>query len=423
MKKIVSLILSFCVLFTVCGCKKPYDSGNIKRINGLSAEQFSVQAVDNESYISAYDKFSLDFFNTVNNADADKNVCLSPFSAYMAFSLCFAGSDGNTAEEFKNVFGLSKEQTTEFCQSLYANFIQREYVNKSTKVNLANSVWIDNVYSEYVKESYLKIATDYFNAPVFRCDFSDKATVNAVNCWCKDNTDGLIDKIIEEFDENQFMALINALLIETEWSKTYEKNDIIKSDFTNKDLTKKETEFLCRQISSYYSADDALAFKMYFKDGFSFIGILPNKGIPIDEYCNNLTAAKLSALLNNKQYDCFVNTRIPKFKIDYDIDLIGIMQAMGIHYAFNSSLADFKPMAEIPDLNVFIGTAIQKTHFELDENGVKAAAITYIGMKAESAMPEEKPQIDIFLDRPFVYILMDETANLPMFIGTIKTIN
>lgn len=423
MKKIVCLVLSFCILFMVCGCKKPYDSGNIKRMNNASASKFSTEYLKDADCLSAYGEFSFDFFNTVNKADADKNVCLSPFSAYMAFSLCFAGSDGLTAEEFKNVFGLSKKQAAEFCQSLYANFIQREYSNKSTKVNLANSVWIDNKYSENVKDSYLKIATDYFNAPVFRCDFSDKATVNAVNAWCKDNTDGLIDKIIEKFDENQFMALINALLIETAWSDEYKKNDIVKTDFTNKDLTKKETEFLCRQISSYYLAEDAVAFKMPFKDGFSFVGILPNEDVSIDEYCNNLTAAKLSALLNNAQYDCFVNTRIPKFKIDYNVDLIGIMQTMGINYAFNSSLADFKPMAEIPDLNVFIGTALQKTHFELDEKGVKAAAITYIGMGATSAMPEEKPPIDIFLDRPFVYILMDETANLPMFIGTIKTLN
>lgn len=423
MKKIVCLVLSFFILFTVCGCKKPYDSGNIKRMNKASASKFSAKYLNDADCLSAYGEFSFDFFNTVNKADADKNVCLSPFSAFMAFSLCFAGSGGNTAEEFEKVFGLSKVKAAEFCQSLYANFIQREYSNKTTKVNLANSVWIDNEYSEYVKESYLKIATDYFNAPVFRCDFSDNTTVNAVNAWCKDNTDGLIDKIIEQFDENQFMALINALLIETAWSDEYKKNDIVKTDFTNKDLTKKETEFLSRQISSYYLAEDAVAFKMPFKDGFSFVGILPNEDVSIDEYCNNITAAKLSALLNNAQYDCLVNTRIPKFKIDYDVDLIGIMQTMGINYAFNSSLADFKPMAEIPDLNVFIGTALQKTHFELDEKGVKAAAITYIGMEATSAMPEEKPPIDIFLDRPFVYILMDETANLPMFIGTIKTIN
>ena len=65
---------------------------------------------------------------------------------------------------------------------------------------------------------------------------------------------------------------------------------------------------------------------------------------------------------------------------------------MGLNDAFDVAFADFKSMAEIPDANVFIGTALQKTHFGLDEKGIKAAAITYIGMKAESAMPEEKPQ-------------------------------
>ena len=422
MKKIVCLVLSFFIVFAVCGCKKPYDSGNIKRLNKSLTIKVSAETVKDADY-AAYDKFAFDFFNTVSEADSDKNVCLSPFSAYMAFSLCFAGSSGNTAKEFENVFGLSKEKAAEFCQSLYANFLQREYVNKTTKFNLANSVWIDNKYSEYVKESYLKIATDYFNAPVFRCDFSDKATVNAVNAWCKDNTGGLIDKIIEEFGKNQFMALINALFIEAAWADAYEKNDIVKSDFTDKDLTKKETEFLSRRISSYYLSDDAKAFKMHLQDGFSFVGILPDENVAIDDYCNGLTSEKITTLLNNVRHDCFVNTRIPKFKIDYGVDLIKIMQTMGLNDAFDVAFADFKSMAEIPGLNVFIGTALQKTHFELDEKGVKAAAITYIGMKAESAMPEEKPQINIYLDRPFVYILMDDTTGLPMFIGTIKTLN
>lgn len=426
MKKLVSLVLILCVSLTVCGCaaQKPYDSGDIKRMNESSAVNFSAEGINDADCLSAYGKFAFDFFGTVSQADPDKNVCLSPFSAYMAFSLCFAGSDGDTAKEFENVFGLTKEQAAVFCRALYANFLQKEYNDKCTKVNLANSVWIDNAYAQYVKESYLKTATDYFDAPVFRCNFSDKATVNAVNAWCKDNTDGLIDKIIEEFGKDQFMALINALLIETSWAEQYADSDVVKDDFTDKNGAKKKSEFLCRRISEYYLASDAKAFKMPLTDGFSFVGILPDESVAIDAYCNGLTSEKINALLSDPRYDHYVNTRIPKFNIDYGTDLIGIMRAMGINAAFDAYLADFKPMAEIPDANVIIGTALQKTHFELDENGVKAAAITYIGMdKATAVMPEEKPLMDIFLDRPFVYILMDEITDLPMFVGTVKAVS
>ena len=423
MKRVISLLLCVAIAFAVCGCGgKTYDGEKIARLNSASAERFSADAAQNADYISAYDKFSFDFFNTVIKAEQDKNVCLSPFSAYMAFSLCFAGSDGNTAEEFKTVFGLQKEKAAEFCQGLYGNFVHREYYSKNTKVNLANSVWIDNDYTPFVKDGYLKTATEYFNAAIFKCDFSDKATVKAVNDWCKDNTDGLIDKIVDGFDEHQFMALINALLIEAEWAETYDSYSVVKDDFTDKNGAKKQAEFLSRRISSYYSATDAQAFKMPLKDGFSFVGILPNESVDIDAYCNTLTADKISVLLNKANYDCFVNTRIPKFKNDYEIDLVEIMQTMGINDAFDGVLANFKPMVEIPNSNAYIGAALQKTHFELDEKGIKAAAVTYIGMKDAAMMPEQKPTINIYLDRPFVYILMDEASDLPMFIGTVKTI-
>ena len=429
MKRFICMFLSFCVICSLCCCIGPKGKNSdvvykgVERLNATAQTNFSTNSLKNDDYKKAYDEFAFEFFSAVEAADKDSNVCLSPFSAYMAFSLCFAGSAGTTAEEFKEVFGLSKEDASEFCRSLYANFLQREYSDKNTKFNLANSVWMDNAYAPYVKDSYLQVATNYFDAPIFRCDFSDSATVNAVNKWCNDNTDGLIDKIIDKFDEDQIMALINALLIEAAWVTPYNDSEVVIDSFKNKDLTTSQTKFLSKKISSYYSADDAVAFKTYLWDGFSFVGILPNEEISIDDYCENLTFEKINALLENGKNPYDVYTRIPKFNTDYEVDLVEIMQSMGLNFAFNKYFADFKPMIELPTSNVYIGSAIQKTHFELDENGIKAAAVTYIGMSESTSLPIPKPKMQIYLDRPFVYLMMDEATGLPMFVGTVKNIH
>ena len=91
-------------------------------------------------------------------------------------------------------------------------------------------------------------------------------------------------------------------------------------------------------------------------------------------------------------------------------------------FTFWTKASATSPMAEIPGANVYIGKALQKTRFQLDQNGVRAAAVTYIGMYKETAVLDPKPTLDIFLDRPFVYLLIDNVTGLPLFVGTVKTL-
>ena len=60
---------------------------------------------------------------------------------------------------------------------------------------------------------------------------------------------------------------------------------------------------------------------------------------------------------------------------------------------------------------------LHKTYLELDENGTKAAAVTAVVNDATSAKPTEVHHV--VLDRPFVYMIVDTHANLPLFLGTV----
>lgn len=442
-KRLVSFLLLLCMAAPLCGCTVRNGSATTaatsapatdeqttaptvmyteQMLNVLSNAPRSSEYLNDPACTAAYLAFAYDFFSAAAAADAAGNVCLSPFSAYMAFSLCFAGSDGVTADEFRDVFGLTKEQAADFCCSLYAGFLQRNYGDEHTKLGLANSVWIDEEHAAFVKEDYLAIATDSFNAPVFCCDFSDPRTVDAVNAWCRDNTDGLIEEIIREFNADEFMALINALLVEAAWADPYEDHDVVHDMFTNRGGAVTEATYLQRTIGSCYVTQDARAFRIPLCDGFSFVGILPDEDVSADDYCASLTAGKISALLGAEKSGVRVRTRIPTFDFSYDVDLIDLLTGMGLTAAFDPCLADFSPMAEIPGANVYIGRALQKTRFQLDEAGVKAAAVTYIGMYKETAVFDPDPVIDLFLDRPFVYLLIDDATGLPLFVGTVKTL-
>ena len=69
---------------------------------------------------------------------------------------------------------------------------------------------------------------------------------------------------------------------------------------------------------------------------------------------------------------------------------------------------------------LWIDKVIHKTKIEVTETGTKAAAVTGVGM-AGGAMYQPKKEVFVYLDRPFVYMIVDRN-NVPLFIGVVTQI-
>jgi len=88
-----------------------------------------------------------------------------------------------------------------------------------------------------------------------------------------------------------------------------------------------------------------------------------------------------------------------------------------MRYAFNEARADFNRMATSSIDNIFISEVLHKTFIAVDENGTRAGAATMVVSTPGSA-PREDPKV-VRLDRPFVFAIVDNATNLPVFIGTV----
>ena len=65
---------------------------------------------------------------------------------------------------------------------------------------------------------------------------------------------------------------------------------------------------------------------------------------------------------------------------------------------------------------------MHKTSIKVAEKGTKAGAVTVISMdKATSVEPGEIKYV--YLDRPFVYMIINNESSLPIFIGCVTNIN
>ena len=98
--------------------------------------------------------------------------------------------------------------------------------------------------------------------------------------------------------------------------------------------------------------------------------------------------------------------------------IAGYLSNMGLKNIF-SNKADF---SGISDEKLKVGSVLQKTKLELDENGTKAAAVTSISMETCSVAAPDPVVKNVDLTRPFAFLIYDSTNDEVLFMGKVVTV-
>ncbi|MBE6876016.1 MAG: serine protease [Ruminococcus sp.] len=403
-KKLISVVSS-CVLLSGCGAVQE-TSANLTA--SVQSQPVSVSEPGTD-FQSSQMQFAVRLFQQTASEHADENVLVSPLSVMLALSMTANGADGQTLSEMEQVLG---NPVSDLNQNLYS-YTQNLPSGEKAKFSLANSIWFRNGLN--VKQEFLQTDADYYQADVYQEDFSPE-TCGKINKWVSRKTDGMIDSIIDEISADTRMYLINALSFDAEWLHIYKDTDIHENqEFTSADGTKQTVTMMHSSENSYLKSEQATGFIKPYADGYSFVALLPDEKISVDDYITSLNPESVSAMLTNAQ-DTEVSVNMPKFKNEFETSLADGLASMGMPTAF-SGIADF---SGISDTSLYIENVLHKTFIEVDERGTKAGAVTAVIMD-ENCIEFSEPKA-VTLDRPFVYMIIDNQENLPLFIGTVKEI-
>lgn len=342
-----------------------------------------------------------------------ENTLLSPLSVIMALAMEANGAGGNTRAQMEAAIGADVESLNEYLYA-YMNSLPE---GENYKISLANSIWFKDDSSFIPNPDFLQMNADYYGAGIYKAPFNNMTKWD-INNWVKKNTGGMIDKVIDDIPKEVVMYVINALAFEADWPSPYERYQVRDGEFTLEDGSKKDIKLMYDTENRYISDDLAQGFIKYYKGGkYAFAALLPNEGVSIDEYVSGLSGESLKNMLDSARY-AVVKSAIPKFKTEYGIDMVKVLRDMGITDAFDADLADLSGLGTSADGNIYVTSVIHKTFIEVAEKGTRAGAVTVIANGAESAGPPEEI-FEIYLDRPFVYMLIDCENNIPFFIGTL----
>ena len=105
-----------------------------------------------------------------------------------------------------------------------------------------------------------------------------------------------------------------------------------------------------------------------------------------------------------------VHLEIPKFKIESTIDLVPILNDLGMTDMFNA--ANFSGISK--NERLFVSKAIQKAFIEVDEVGTTAAAATAFVLTTRSG---GSGPVEFIADHPFLFFLRDLQTGLVLFQG------
>ena len=409
---IISLVLLCAMAVNLTGCATTVHAEDL--MEGVTPNSVTALTDLSSGSVDATD-FAIRLFKQTN--EDGKNTLISPLSVLCALAMTANGAEGETREQMEAVLGMSVEELNLYLYS-YINALPQ---GEKYKLSVANSIWFTDDDRFTVNQDFLQTNADYYGADIYKTPF-DKQTLKDINNWVKNETDNMIPKVLEDIPDAAIMYLINALAFEAEWTEIYEKNQVRDKTFTKEDGTKQDVELMYSTEGKYIEDENATGFIKYYKERkYAFVALLPNEGVTVSEYVNSLDGASLAALLANAESRS-VETAIPKFESEYDIEMSSILEAMGMSNAFNVTFADFTGIGDSTEVGIYISKVIHKTYIQVGEKGTKAGAVTAIEMNDGSAGPPDEIK-QVYLDRPFVYMLIDCETNTPFFIGTVMDVN
>lgn len=406
--KICALTLVILTLGTTVACKHQFNA--LMLSDGYKRNVYDNFTVS-DAFCNSAKSFAMKLFSDTVSSDKE-NSLISPFSAFYCLALVANGADGETLSQIEQALNIDISTLNE---SAYA-FANSIYSSSKCKFSLANSVWYNNSDAKLnVKPEFLQTNADWYSSDIFASEF-DYQTIKDINNWCSDKTFNMINEIISEISPETIMYLFNAIAFDSEWAEKYKKSQIHDGIFRNYNGSTSDVEMLCSSENVYFEYENAVGFaKNYSGNAYSFIGILPDDSTDIYEFAGNMDVEFWNSFFNSKTF-CSVNLNMPEFTFATELmDFTAELKNMGITKAFESSEADFRKMGTSPLGNIYVNSVFQKAFIEVSRNGTKAAAITGADMNAESAAPTEIK--DIALDRPFIYAIVDNKTNIPLFIG------
>jgi len=377
----------------------------------------AASAAEEQKLASANTGFAFRLLKEIAKEQPAQNIFISPYSVSSVLQMVCNGAGGKTREEMQQVLGTTGMSLGAMNQ---ANLDLSQAIRSGSSnvvLDSANAIWYRKGIP--IKPEFIACNQQFYQAKVDGLDFNDPASVGIMNAWVNEMTRGRIPSIVSgPIDPLTYLYLINAVYFKGGWFIPFEPKDTKERVFHLWGAQQKKLPMMARTGNfTYRRGTGYQAVRLPYKDwNLAMYVFLPDA---------NSSPEKLVAIMNGDNWQRITlpgfserqgTLVLPRFKIQYGVDLKKPLRALGLRHAFEA--ADFSGISSTPS---FIGEALQKSFVEVNEEGTEAAAATTMTINGGIEVNPPTP-FEMIVDRPFLFVIHHsdrEGAGSILFMGVV----
>lgn len=458
---------------TGCGAAPAQNSGSDENISAgvggaatasVTGEETDEEVVGNrpwEECRSLYEIFcqrtSYEMLSTYwGDNPPEAAMIYSPANLYLSLAMLSEMSSGSTRQELADLLlegisicadfpaSMTEEEKREAIWKQEKDIVREAscqlYKRASSDTSsLGNSLWFDG--SRPLREDTINDIGKAYHAFCQAGEMGNADFDRQIQEWLNKQTGGKLDKQVSkdiETTREDVLMLLSTILFEDKWELPFEeastteetfygqhaytcgntteeeKIDAVKCDFLHANLNVKAAE------TKKYQAVSIPMNKNYFNI------ILPNQGVTVESILKAKEAEDLLNLCdrsNKKWKDYQVHFSMPKLDFNTSLDLIPMLEDLGVKKIFGSD-ADFSPLKgehdKDYDWSLYVNEAHQNSAMTVDEKGCSVASYTKINLMEKGIMLSDG-EMEMNCDRPFLFMITNEKG-LPLFVGVVNRI-
>jgi len=375
---------------------------------------------DLANLVSADNAFSFKLLKQLAPEQSHGTIFVSPYSAATALQMAANGAAGKTRSEMElalGITGLTPEKRNAECKAVAALLASAD---TNLILTTANALWYRQESS--ILPGFLAANQDIFGSVVKPLDFHNvPAAEAAINQWASDQTHGRITGIANGAidPDNTDLVLANAIYFKGKWVAPFNKEATKPRAFhpasgaeQMKDMMEKTDKYSYRMGMGYQ------AVRLPYMGGeVAMYLFLPDAGSSPEKILQVMNGDRwrrvtVPGFKDQKKFHLV----LPKFKLEQTLELNAPLKELGMKTAFGHD-ADFSKM--FGDRHS-ISAVRQKSFVQVDEEGTEAAAVTTIQFESLAVRAPEPPPIEMIVDRPFLFAIVDARSGLILFLGLVN---
>lgn len=198
-------------------------------------------------------------------------------------------------------------------------------------VSMVNQIYVSKAHE--INPNFAQVAKDKFSSNVESMDFTKgDESAKIINDLVKSHTQGKISDIVKssDFNDNTEMYLINAIYFKANWEFKFNKNLTKKGDFLARGDELVQIDYMHLKAKLLYGDWDSKQAQVlemrYANSPYSFVIVLPDKGMDLPTLQQRLTSQELDSYLRTDLEEADVELQLPKFAIEYEVDLKNVLE-------------------------------------------------------------------------------------------------